>query len=862
MKSSDIRQKFFDFFVARGHTKVASSPLIPANDPTLMFANAGMNQFKDIFLGKEKRSYTRAVTIQKCLRAGGKHNDLDNVGRTARHHTYFEMLGNFSFGDYFKREAIRYAFDFLTQEIKLDPEKLYASVYEHDDEAYDIWHKEMGFPTSRIVRLGRKDNFWQMGDTGPCGPCSEIYYDRGAKTEAERQCKPGDECERFLEIWNLVFIQFDRQADGSEIPLASKGVDTGMGLERLCAVVEDVPTNYDTDIFAALMAATEKLSNKHYRKSDHETQTAFKVLADHIRATCLAIADGGTPSNEGRGYVLRKIIRRAALFAQNLGGSMIFAQLAPFFIDEMSGVYPELNKNRELITSLITNEIEKFSHNLIQGKLILDRYLAEHAQAKKISGEAAFKLYDTYGFPLELTSIVAHEKGFAVDEAGFEQAMERQREQSGKKLAETAQLVLSEPLVTTFVGYDALTVDTVVTGLVVDGAQVSSVMPSSLCWVVTAETPIYVESGGQASDQATVTIENLTTPVLAVQKVDKAIALCIETPYQLSLGSTLRIVVNPEKRANTMRNHTATHLLQAALTKLLGTHIKQAGSQVSHEYLRFDFAHHEALSQTQLDTVERTVNAIICENRPVATRVTTYQDALQKGVTAFFGEKYNPEAVRVVEVQQFSAELCGGTHVHATGEIGCFKITASTALAAGVRRITAVTGPEAVLLFQNVFNSVHSLTTFFKVQTDEVVQAVEKQAEVVKKLEQELARNRKKQILNSIPQWLSETNDTSGTPFGFIYVEGVTAKEIREVALQLGQKKHGVYFVYTQSQTGYLFYLYRSVHLPVTHDLADLAKILKAKGLKGGLSEDAFQGGCTELPTNLEMVINNWLSQA
>lgn len=859
MKSSEIRQKFFQFFVARGHTQVPSSSLIPADDPTLLFANAGMNQFKDIFLGKEKRSYTRAVTIQKCIRAGGKHNDLDNVGRTARHHTFFEMLGNFSFGDYFKREAIRFAWDFLTTEIKLDPERLYASVYQDDDEAYEIWHKEIGLPKERIVKLGRADNFWQMGDTGPCGPCSEIYYDRGARTKAEETCKPGDDCERFLEIWNLVFMQFERQADGRELPLTSKGIDTGMGLERLCSVVQDTPTNYETDLFAGLIAALEKFSGKSYQNADVETKTAFRVLIDHIRSSCLAIADGGMPANEGRGYVLRKIIRRAALFAQELGDTMFFAQLAPVFINEMGSIYPELIKNKGLIVSVITSELEKFAHNLTQGKIILAKYLEENRSTKRLSGEQVFKLYDTYGFPFELTSIVAHEKGYTIDVEGFDKAMAQQREQSGKKQEAQEELTIETKLATTFMGYEKLSLSTPITGLFVDNKEVNAVPAGTSCWIITAETPLYVECGGQTSDAGFITIDGKQTPIKAVQKIEKAVVCNITAPAPLAIGTQVTVSVDEQVRASTARNHTATHLLQAALVQILGPQVKQAGSLVCADYLRFDFTHHEPLPAEQITKIEKIVNAIILENRNVSTNQTTYQEAVRAGATAFFGEKYNPESVRVVTVSGFSSELCGGTHVAETGTIGCFKITSSSALATGVRRLTAVTGFGALNLFQGMFQTVQELATHFKVQTAEVRSAVAKQEELLKKQEHETRALKQQLVQLQIPSWLANTANVHGIPFGFIHADA-QPKELKEIATTLNNQKPGFYFIYATSATGFTFYCVAAPAFGTRINMQKLSQALKDRSIKGGLAGNALQGGSATMPSDLQDLLTNAVS--
>lgn len=863
MKSLEIRQKFFDFFTRHGHTQVASSSLIPAEDPTLLFANAGMNQFKDCFLGKEKRSYTRAVTIQKCIRAGGKHNDLDNVGRTKRHLTFFEMMGNFSFGgDYFKKDAIRFAWDFLTQEMGLDANRLHVSVYLDDDQAYDIWHKEIGVPAERIVRLGAKDNFWQMGETGPCGPCTEIHYDFGPSTPEEENLKVGDEGERFLEIWNLVFMQFDRQPDGTDVPLAKPGVDTGMGLERLVWVAQGVRSTYESDIFAGILRGIEKLSGKKYYESDSETQTAFRVLADHIRSTSLAIADGGTPSNEGRGYVLRKIIRRAALFAQKLGDAMIFPRLADTFIAEFGTLYPELITNKALINTLLTGEVEKFAYNLERGQHVIAQSLKESANTKIITGQQAFKLYDTYGFPLELTNIVAFEKGYTVDEAGFAAEMERQRLQSGKKtVSEEANVTLDDSIKTAFVGYDTLKTDAKIIAFVCGNQQVKEVQAGQECWVITEKSPLYVECGGQVSDRGTITTDTKGTAlVLDVAKFGNAIGAKIRAPHKLALGDTVTITVDEEFRAHTIKNHTATHLLQAALGKVLGGAIKQAGSLVTPDYLRFDFTHHQAISPQEIIEIERLVNQAILENRDVNIRTTTYKQAVDQGVKAFFGEKYNPDNVRVVEIPEVSAELCGGTHVSATGDIGCFKITAVASLSAGVRRITAVTGLKALELFQQDFEIVKTLSQDFKVQHEEVLQAVARQRDLLKSSEQTIKHLKQELAQLQVPALLQNVQDVKGLPFAFIQFNDKTAAELRDLALVLAQKKPALYFLVNAEPAGSSFFVNCSPEFEKQVDLKAFAEFLKTHGFKGGGKQGTLQGGGGQVDKNFKQIVIDWLN--
>lgn len=863
MKSLAVRQKFFDFFVKNGHTRVASSSLIPAEDPTLLFANAGMNQFKDCFLDKEKRSYTRAVTIQKCIRAGGKHNDLDNVGRTKRHLTFFEMMGNFSFGgDYFKRDAIRFAWDLLTEELELDPQRLHVSVYQNDDETYTIWHKEIGIPQERIVRLGEKDNFWQMGDTGPCGPCTEIYYDFGPKNTVEEQLKVGEEGERFLEIWNLVFMQFDRQPDGTDIPLKKPGVDTGMGIERLCWVIENVGSVYETDLFSGILKGVEKLSGKKYYESDNEIQTAFRVLADHIRSTSLAIADGATPSNEGRGYVLRKIIRRAALFAQKLGDSMIFPRLAEYFITEMGPIYPELITNKQLIISLLTSEIEKFAHNLDHGQAILEKYIAVSAHNKVITGTQAFKLHDTYGFPLELTNLIAFQKGYSVDSAGFEEEMERQRIQSNKKnTQEDIKISLDPQISTTFTGYEELENTAAITALIADNTLVDVVDEGKECWVITQKSPFYVECGGQISDQGSLIINNQKALVFDVAKIDHAIALKIKAPQRIAVGNVVDLKVDKEFRESTIKNHTATHLLQAALVDLLDAQVKQAGSLVTPEYLRFDITYHDTITAEQVREIELQVNRVIMNNIPVKISHTTYKQAIEKGVKAFFGEKYNPENVRVVEIPNVSAELCGGVHVKATGDIGCFKITNTAALSAGVKRITAVTGLAALELFQRDFDIVKTIAQEGKVQHEEALRIFDKQKRALSITEQEIKTLKNRLVQLMIPTYLAQVKVINNVPFGFIELEQATSQELRELGTHLAAKKSGLYAVVSRDNTNISFFIICSPEIEKNISIKDLNTFLASLGLKGGGKQGILQGGGLLPQQNLEEELVQFLSK-
>lgn len=865
MKSRDVRQKFFDFFIARNHQQVASSSLIPAQDPTLLFANAGMNQFKDVFLGKEKRSYTRAVSIQKCVRAGGKHNDLDNVGFTKRHLTFFEMMGNFSFGDYFKKDAIRFAWDFLTKEMNLPVENLYATVFTTDDEAYDIWHKEIGIPTERIARLGAKENFWQMGDTGPCGPCTEIHMDRGPEFGCKvlADCGPACDCDRFLEIWNLVFMQFDRQADGTDKPLKQTGVDTGMGLERLCSILQNKDSVFEIDLFAGIMKKIEEATSISYAKADHQTKAAFNVLADHIRSSSLIIADGCAPSNDGRGYVLRKIIRRAALFAQKLNAPTIFPELSKQLVADMGDIYPELKTNATIIYDILTSEIQKFAANLVRGQQMLTKYFAEHQATKIVTGEQAFKLYDTYGFPIELLHVIAKENGFTIDTDGFNAHMEKQQAQSGKKTVDELEHIgLDDSIASEFTGYHELETTSEIIALIANNTLVDSVKAGQDCWVITKKSPFFIVGGGQVPDNGWIEKNGSSAALTTVRYINNGIAAHITAPINLAVGDTVTSRVNRELRTNAMKNHTATHLLQAALMQLFGKTIKQSGSLVHPDYLRFDFTYHENLSNEDIVRVENLVNEKIRENIAVDINYMSLKQALDKGALAFFGDKYNPEEVRMVEIPHFSTELCGGTHVRATGDIGTFKIIEVTALSAGHRRIVAVTGPRAIELFQETFSSIKSLSTEFKVKRDEVVDAVMKQKEQIKLLGNEIATLKKQLIASQLPEWERQVESIKDLPFACISVTGANNDELKDIAQKLQQKKAGLYFMLGVHPERVALY----VHLaPAFENRLDLKKfgswLNETLGLKSGGSKNQLQGGGAKFNAKDSATIKSWIEQ-
>ncbi len=864
MKSLEIRKKFFDFFIKRGHQKVASSSLIPAQDPTLLFANAGMNQFKDLFLGKEKRSYTTAVTIQKCVRAGGKHNDLDNVGFTKRHLTFFEMMGNFSFGDYFKNEAITYAWDFLTKEMALPIEKLHATVYKTDDEAYDIWHKKIGIPAERMHRLGEQDNFWQMGDTGPCGPCTEIHMDRGAEFGCKdiKECGPACDCDRFLEIWNLVFMQYDRQPDGTDKPLKQTGVDTGMGLERLCSVVQDKDSVFEIDVFAGIMKKIEEITGLEYYKQDANTRAAFNVLADHVRSSSLIIADGGAPSNEGRGYVLRKIIRRAALFAQKLNAPQtIFPDLSRQLVRDMGDIYPELKANEETIYTILSSEINKFATNLVRGQNILSRYFEENKATKVITGDQAFKLYDTFGFPLELLHVIAREHSFTVDTLGFDALMLKQQEQSGKKTADELDHVgLDDATETEFTGYKELETSSEVVALIADNKLVDSVAAGQKCWVVTKKSPFFIVGGGQVPDSGWLTVGGIKTPLLSVRYINNAIGALVDAPSAIKVGDTVTEQVNKDLRVKAMKNHTATHMLQSALIQLFGKQIKQSGSLVAPDYLRFDFTYHENLSPEDIARVEDLVNEKIRENILLNIQYMDLKQAHEHGALAFFGDKYNPEKVRMVEIPDFSVELCGGTHVRATGDIGTFKITEVTALSAGHRRIVAVTGEAAIHLFQETFNTAKALSTEFKVKREEVVDAVLKQKEQLKNLNTQIAQLKKQLMLSESADLQNRIAKVGSAPFLFVKRDNATHDELKEIVNILQSKQPGFYFVVSVNDGRASFLAHLSAEFANAIDLKKFATWLNEKhGMRGGGSKNQLQGGGAKLDADLEASIKEWI---
>jgi alanyl-tRNA synthetase len=784
MKSTEIRKKFLDYFQRHGHTVVPSSSLVPANDPTLLFVNAGMVQFKEVFLGLEKRSYVRAVGSQRCVRAGGKHNDLENVGYTARHHTFFEMLGNFSFGDYFKREGIQYAWEFLTQEMKLPAERLWVTVYKDDDEAADIWLKELKVDPKRFSRLGDASNFWQMGDTGPCGPCSEIFYDHGAQIPGGPPGSPDEDGDRYVEIWNLVFMQYNRDAKGVLTPLPKPSVDTGMGLERIAAVQQGVHSNYQIDLFQHLIRAVAEVTGASERQNH-----SLNVVADHIRAAAFLITDGVLPSNEGRGYVLRRIIRRAIRHGHRLGArETFFYKLVAPLCREMGDAYPELNSARSQIERVLRQEEDRFNETLEQGLKILEEDVTA-LQGDTISGATIFKLYDTYGFPVDLTRDVAMERNLKIDMAGFEREMESQRERaraaSTFKSAAVVNLEARRDAETAFTGYESVRDQAVVQSIHVGESPVASIKAGQEGVVYLDRTPFYSESGGQVGDQGWL---RTTTATFTVQDTQKGHAHIGRLERgEMRVGDRVTCEVDEVKRAATACNHSATHLLHAALKKVLGAHVQQKGSLVEPARLRFDFAHFEPVTREQLDEIERLVNDEIRANDPVETRVMPIADAMASGAMALFGEKYG-DKVRVVGMGGFSTELCGGTHVSRTGDIGLLKILSEGGVAAGVRRIEAVTGAGALAYIGELEAQLQKIADLVRGTRAEAAGKVEQLQGRIKSLEKELDQLRAKLATGGSKDLMAEAKEVKGIKVIAAQLDGMDAKGLRDALDKLKDK--------------------------------------------------------------------------
>jgi alanyl-tRNA synthetase len=787
---ADIRKTFLDFFESKGHTVVASSPLVPGNDPTLMFTNSGMVQFKDVFLGTDKRSYVRAASVQACLRAGGKHNDLENVGYTARHHTFFEMLGNWSFGDYFKRESLTWAWELLTEVYKLPKDKLLATVYMEDDEAYDIWTKEIGLPPERVIRIGdnkggryKSDNFWMMADTGPCGPCSEIFYDHGAHIPGGPPGSPEEDGDRFIEIWNNVFMQFEMHEDGSVTKLPAPCVDTGMGLERLAAILQHVHSNYEIDLFDALIKAAARETG-----CADLSNPSLRVIADHLRATSFLVVDGVLPSNEGRGYVQRRIVRRAIRHGYKLGKKTpFFHKLVPELVKLMGAAYPNLRENADRVMDVLKAEEERFFETLETGMQILDTALA--GDVKVLPGEVAFKLHDTYGFPLDLSADVCRERGLSVDEAGFAASMEKQKSQARA----AGKFKMDKALDYTgagndFVGYDELAAHTKVLALYADGQAVNELKAGQQGVVVLDTTPFYAESGGQVGDQGLIHNGGAQFHVQDTQKI-KADVFGHHGELQsgsLKVGDAVQAHVDTELRAATVRNHSATHLMHKALREVLGSHVQQKGSLVNAERTRFDFAHNAPVTDAEIRQIEAKVNAEILANAAAQARVMDIESAQKTGAMMLFGEKYG-ETVRVLDIGS-SRELCGGTHVKATGDIGLFKIVGESGVAAGVRRIEAVTGANALAYLQSLEDTVAQAAGTLKVQPAELNNRIAQVLDQVKALEKELAAAKGKLASAQGDELLSQAVDVKGLKVLAAKLEGADAKTLRDTMDKLKDK--------------------------------------------------------------------------
>ncbi|MDO6462131.1 alanine--tRNA ligase [Granulosicoccaceae sp. 1_MG-2023] len=778
MTTSEIRSRFLAFFRERGHQPVPSSSLVPGNDNTLLFTNAGMVQFKDVFLGQDKRDYTRAVSSQRCVRAGGKHNDLENVGYTARHHTFFEMLGNFSFGDYFKEDAIRFAWTFLTEEIGLPKDKLWVTVFEEDDEAYDIWAQKIGVPQDRIARIGAKDNFWQMGDTGPCGPCSEIFYDHGPDVAGGPPGTPEEDGDRYIEIWNLVFMQYDRAADGTLTPLPKPSVDTGMGLERIAAVLQGVHSNYEIDLFRNLIDDAAAVTG-----AADKTSSSLKVIADHIRSCAFLIADGVLPSNEGRGYVLRRIIRRAARHGSKLGATEpFFYKLVAPLAREMGEVYPELNDKREQIEQALLAEEQRFNATLASGMKILEEAIAGLTD-KVIPGDVLFKLYDTYGFPVDLTADIAREHELAVDMDGFEAEMEQQRERarSANQFAADMSARITTDAATEFVGYERLEQGSRVTGIYLDGKPVGSLEAGKKATILLDSTPFYGESGGQVGDTGVLMADGVQFVVEDTQKSGQAVTHSGHLREgSLSVGDEVRAIVDQARRQAVVRNHSATHLLHAALRAVLGERVTQKGSLVNAEYLRFDFSHGEPVSRDTLAEIELRVNAEILANASANVREMAMDDAVAAGAMALFGEKYG-DVVRVVSLGETSTELCGGTHVAATGEIGLFRITGEGGVASGIRRIEAVTGMVALQAGLDDRRVLGNLSALLRSDVARLEERAAQLLETNKKLGRDLEQLQKRLAQAAGDESLSSAVDLGAGKLLVLRLDGVEPKAMREM---------------------------------------------------------------------------------
>ena len=785
MTSAELRKAFLDFYVKQHHTAVHSSPVVPANDPTLLFTNAGMVQFKETFLGQEPRNYTRATSVQRCIRAGGKHNDLENVGYTARHHTFFEMLGNFSFGDYFKHEAIQFAWDFLTKELKLPEEKLWVTVFDEDHDTENIWLNDMGISAKRFSRCGAKDNFWSMGDTGPCGPCTEIFYDHGADVAGGPPGSPEEDGDRYIEIWNLVFMQFDRSADGTLTPLPKPSVDTGMGLERLAAVMQGVHNNYDIDLFQALVKKASELTGEKALDNN-----SLRVISDHIRSCAFTITDGVMPSNEGRGYVLRRIIRRAIRHGYKLGQNQpFFYKLVPTLVEQMGEAYPELTADQENVMRVIKLEEVRFAETLENGMKLLEAYIAD-LDGTEVDGDVAFKLYDTFGFPFDLTADVAREKGLSVDEKGFKVAMESQRERarSASSFSSSTQDRVDFEGETQFIGYNQDEADAIILAIFVEGKPVESVSEGTNAIIVLDQTPFYAESGGQVGDSGSLTQGMHSFHVDDTQKQGKLFLHHGKaTAGSIEVGSAIHAKININDRRASEKNHSATHLLHAALRSVLGSHVQQKGSLVKADRLRFDFSHFEPISANQLRDIEKLVNQNIMHNQFVGMNEMDIDSAKEKGAMALFGEKYG-DVVRVVDMGDFSVELCGGTHVNSVGDIGPFRIVSESGIASGVRRIEAITGDSAWNAIYAEDDILLEVAQAIKSDKNQISSKISQVMNDYKALEKELKQLQGKLASTQGTDLSAQAIDVNGVNLLAAKMDGVDSNTLRETMDKLKDK--------------------------------------------------------------------------
>jgi alanyl-tRNA synthetase len=849
MTSSEIRGSFLEFFRKNGHAVLPSSSLVPGNDPTLLFTNAGMVQFKDVFLGKEVRDYSRAATAQRCVRAGGKHNDLENVGYTARHHTFFEMLGNFSFGDYFKREAIHFAWNFITGTLGIPKDRLWVTVFQEDDEAERIWTEEIGIDPTRCTRLGQKSNFWSMGETGPCGPCSEIFYDHGAEIAGDPPGSPDEDGDRYVEIWNLVFMQYDRSSDGVLVPLPKPSVDTGMGLERVAAVMQGVHSNYDIDLFKSLIRSAAEVTGTRDLGS-----SSLRVIADHIRACTFLIVDGVVPSNEGRGFVLRRIIRRAIRHGYKLGQTQpFFHKLVPTLVREMGAYYTELQSGEARATQILAQEEGRFAETLATGMALLDAETAK-LTSTVIPGETVFRLHDTYGFPLDLTADVARERGLTIDQAGFDAAMEAQRVRASAASKFGAEQRGSVKLSgkTDFLGYDRLSDTGIVTSLIFDGAVIDALRPGQEGQVILDHTPFYAESGGQIGDAGMLIGATARFTVRDTQKIGASFAhMGVLEAGELRVGDAVEARVDSERRISIALNHSATHLLHAALRKVLGLHVEQKGSLVAPDRLRFDFSHTQALSPEELRRVEELVNSAIRRNSPVETRVMALDEAVAAGAMSLFGEKYESD-VRVLSIGDFSMELCGGTHVERSGDIGLFKILSESGVAAGVRRVEAVTGKTAYEWVVHTEQVLRDIAAMLRGSREDVDEKVRELVERSRRLEKEVQQLKSKITSGQGGDLTSQAKDVGGIKVLAAQIDGADAKSLRDAVDQLKSKLGSSVIVLATVQDGKVV-LVAGVSADLLNRMkaGEIAGAVAAQvGGKGGGRADFAQAGGTQ-PENL-----------